>query len=168
MKIHNRGKFHDYRNSPFWKVFAPLLHQYGPILPKSSPEVVLWQTKTLLENFLKDSKGRTQSSHFCSNFDPSFPPKNDQNWKKISSSAETFQPLSHPNVSKWSLYLISPFREKLRLLFAIFGINLPGNRAGSQARGVESKFDKYYFIHTIPGQLPVKTFWFKYFPVLWL
>ena len=39
---------------------------------------------------------------------------------------------------------------------------------GSQVKGVESKFDKYYFIHLISGQLPVKKYWFKYFPVLQL
>ena len=39
---------------------------------------------------------------------------------------------------------------------------------GSQVKGVESKFDKYYFIDLFSGQLPVKKFWFKYFPVLWL
>ena len=39
----------------------------------------------------------------------------------------------------------------------MFGIFLPGNRAGSQVKGVKSKFDKYYFIHTIPGQLPAAT-----------
>ena len=33
---------------------------------------------------------------------------------------------------------------------------LPGNREGSQVKGLESKFGKSYFIHTIPGQLPVK------------
>ena len=58
------------------------------------------------------------------------------------------------------------FSGKIRLLFAIFGIFLPGNRAGSQVKRVESKFDKYYFIDTIPGQLSVKKVWFKYFPVL--
>ena len=50
------------------------------------------------------------------------------------------------------------FSGKIRLLFAIFGIFLPGNRAGSQVKRVESKFDKYYFIDTIPGQLSVKKF----------
>ena len=40
-----------------------------------------------------------------------------------------------------------PFPGKMRLVFAIFGIFLPGNRAGSQVKWVESKFDKYYFIH---------------------
>ena len=50
-----------------------------------------------------------------------------------------------------------PFPGKIRLLFAIFGTFLPGNRAGSKVKGVESKFDKYYFIHTIPGQLPAAT-----------
>ena len=51
-----------------------------------------------------------------------------------------------------------PFPRKMQLLFAIFGIILPGNRAGSQVKGVESKFDKYYFIDTNPGQLLIKTF----------
>ena len=59
-----------------------------------------------------------------------------------------------------------PFPGKIPLLFAIFGIFLPGNRAGSQVKGAVPKFDKYFFIHTIPGQLSVKRFWFKYFPVL--
>ena len=58
-----------------------------------------------------------------------------------------------------------PFPGKIRLLFAIFAIFLSGNRAGSKVKGTESKFDKNYFIHTIPGQLPVKRFWFKYFTV---
>ena len=59
-----------------------------------------------------------------------------------------------------------PFLGKIRLLFVIFGIFVPGNRAGSEVKGVESKRDKYCFIHTIPGQLPAKKIWFKYFPVL--
>ena len=50
------------------------------------------------------------------------------------------------------------FLGKIRLAFAIFGIFLPGNSAGSQDEEVESKFDKYYFIHTINSHLPVKKF----------
>ena len=61
-----------------------------------------------------------------------------------------------------------PFPGKIRFSFAIFEIFLPGNRAESQVKGGESKFDKYCFIHTIPVQIPVKKCWFKYFPVLWL
>ena len=64
------------------------------------------------------------------------------------------------NVSHWAIQILqndvlisSPLSGKIRLLFAIFGIFLPGKRAVSQ---VKRKFDKYYFIHTIPGQLPVK------------
>ena len=60
------------------------------------------------------------------------------------------------------------FPGKIRLFFAIFGIIFAGNTVGSQAKGVESKLGKYYFIETIPCQLPVKKFWFKYFPVLQL
>ena len=63
---------------------------------------------------------------------------------------------------------ILAFPGKIRLLFAIFGIFLAGNKAGPQVKGVESKFEKYYFIYMILGQLPVKKFWFKYFSVLGL
>ena len=51
-----------------------------------------------------------------------------------------------------------PFPGKIWLLFAVFGIFFPENRARSKVKEVGSKFDKYYFIHTIPGQLPVKNF----------
>ena len=33
---------------------------------------------------------------------------------------------------------------------------MPGNRARLQIKGLESKFDKAYFIHTISGQFPIK------------
>ena len=32
--------------------------------------------------------------------------------KKVSNSADKLQPLSYPNMSKWNLYLLSPFWEK--------------------------------------------------------
>ena len=110
-------------------------------------------------------KGRTQSQHFWSNFDSSFPPEDSQNRKNKQQHGKT----STIELSKYlkmkSLSSLT-FPGKIRLLFAIFAIFLPGNRAGSQVKGVESKFDKYYFIHTILGQIFVKKFWFKYFPVL--
>ena len=49
-----------------------------------------------------------------------------------------------------------PFLGKIRLVFAIIGIFLSGNKARSQDKGVELKFDKYYFIHTINDRLSVK------------
>ena len=49
-----------------------------------------------------------------------------------------------------------PFPGKIQLLFAIFGLFLPGNSVESQGKWLESKFDKSCFIHTIPGQLPIK------------
>ena len=49
----------------------------------------------------------TQSWHFWSNFDPSFPPGDDQNQKKKkkkkkkkNSRVEKLQSLSYPNISK--------------------------------------------------------------------
>ena len=35
-----------------------------------------------------------------------------------------------------------PFPGKTRLLFAMFGLLLPGNRVRLQVKGLESKFDK--------------------------
>ena len=55
-----------------------------------------------------------------------------------------------------SLWVYTLMKIHIRLLFAVFGIFLSGNRAGSQVKGEESKFDKYLFIYMIPGQLPVK------------
>ena len=49
-----------------------------------------------------------------------------------------------------------PFLGKIRLVFAIFGIFLSGNKARSEDKGVELKFDKYSFIHTINDHLSVK------------
>ena len=167
MNVHNRGKFHQFhlwlsykfskfcvanqhpRNSPFWEFFGPLLPQYGLILPKFSPEVLPWQTKTLFENFLKDS------SIYGRGADP-----------KLALLVQLW-PLFF-SWRWWKYFSPFPFRGKIPLLSAIFEIFLPGNRAGSQVKGLESKFDKYFFIHMIPGQLPIKKFWFKYFPALWL
>ena len=41
------------------------------------------------------------------------------------------------------------FREKCNYFLQYLGYFYQGNRAGSQFKGVESKFDKYYFIHAI-------------------
>ena len=85
--------------------------------------------------------------------------KNKQQWGKTSAIELSI------HVKMKSLSSL-PFPGKIRSLFAIFGIILPEDTVGSQVKGAESKFDKCYFIHTIPGQLPVKKFCFKYFPVL--
>ena len=85
--------------------------------------------------------------------------------KKISSKAENWA-IELSNYVKTKSLSPLPFPGKIQLLFALFGIFLPGIMAESKFKGVGSKFDKYYFIHTIPGQLLVRKIWFKYFPVL--
>ena len=75
--------------------------------------------------------------------------------KTISCSNEKFQQLGDPNMSKPRL-ISSPLSGKIRLVFAVFGLFLGGNRAGSQVKRSESKFDISYFTQTIPGQIPVK------------
>ena len=43
------------------------------------------------------------------------------------------------------------------ITLAIFGLFFPGiGEVGSEVKGLESKFGKSYFIHMIPGQVPVK------------
>ena len=66
---------------------------------------------------------------------------------------------------KSRLYLLSPFRKKIRFLLTLFGLFLARNMAGSQVKVSESKLHISYFTHTIPGQLPVKKVWFQHFPV---
>ena len=75
--------------------------------------------------------------------------------RKLALLVEKRQPLGYPNMSKSRLYLLSCFREKYDYFLQYLDYFCP-NRAGSQVKGLESKFDKTYFIHAIPGQLPVK------------
>ena len=95
--MHNRGEFHlrlssktfakfcvpiqHQLNDPFWVFLGPYSRKYSTskIVQKLSPEVVIQQTKTLLENFWRIrvfmKKGRIQSLHFWFNFDRRFPMK---------------------------------------------------------------------------------------------
>ena len=104
-------------------------------------------------------KGRIQCYHFWSNFDPSL-----THLLKMAKIKKTKQQCGKTSAIELFKYVkmksLSPltFLGKIRLAFAIFGIFLPGNSAGSQDEEVESKFDKYYFIHTINSHLPVKKF----------
>ena len=50
----------------------------------------------------------------------------------------------------------SPFRERYYYVLGYLSYFLAGNRARSQVKGSESKFDISYFTHTIPGKLPVE------------
>ena len=130
------------RNSSFWEVFGSLLSQYDPTLP-----VVLQKTKTLFEKFLKDFSiyGRETD-----------PKSKKIKIKKNKKQCEKTSVIELSKYSKMKSLSPLPFSPKIRLIFAIFAIFLPGNRAESQVKGRESKFDKYSFIHTIPGQLPIK------------
>ena len=110
-------------------------------------------------------KGRNQSSkHLWSNFDSSFPLEDGQN-RKNKQQCRKFSATDLSKYVKMKSLSSLHFLGKIRF-FPIFGIYLPWNRAGSQVKGVELKFDKYSFIQTIPGLLPVKNFYFKCFPVL--
>ena len=108
----------------------------------------------MIRLFIK--KGRTQSQHFRSNYETTFPPEDGQNQRNMQQCGKTSAIQLFKYVKMKSLSHL-PFQGKTRLLFAICGVPV---------KVVESKFDKYYFIHTFPGQRPVKKFWFKYFPVL--
>ena len=80
--------------------------------------------------------GRIQNLHFWSNFDPPFFPKDGGNPKILAVVRKKVQPLGYSNVSKSRLYLLS-FLGKIRLLFALFGLFLAENKAGSPVIGSE-------------------------------
>ena len=129
MKKHNCGKFHQYSIC-------------GCII----------EHRAFME------KGRTQSQYFWSNFESSltFPLEDGQNRKRNKQQCGKTSAIELSKYVRIKSLFHLPFPGKIRLLFAIFGVTLPGNTVGSQFKGVESKFDKYYFIYTVPGQLPVK------------
>ena len=121
----------------------------------------------IIEHRVFMEKEQTQSQYFWSNFEPSltFPLEDGQNRKNNKQQCGKISAIELSKYVKIKSLFHLPFPGKIRLLFAIFGVTLPGNTLGPQVKGVESKFDKYYFVHTVPGQLPVKKNWFKYFPV---
>ena len=129
MKKHNFGKFHQYSIC-------------GCII----------ELRVFME------KRRTQSQYFWSIFEPSltFPLEDGQNRKKNKQLCGKTSAIELSKYIKRKSLFHLPFPGKILLLFAIFGVTLSENTVGSQVKGVESKFDKYYFIHTVPGQLPVK------------
>ena len=153
------------RNGSFWEVFGPLLSQIW-----SNIAEILTTANKNTENFLKDS------SIYGKDTDPKLALLvelwllfSSWRWPKLKKNKQQCGKTSAIELSKYvKMKSLSPlpFLGKIPSLFAIFGIFLSGNRAGSQVKGVELKFDNYYFIHKIPGQLPVKIFWFKYFTVL--
>ena len=77
---------------------------------------------------------------------PTISPWRWQESKQISSGGEKPQPLGYPNMSKCQGSISFLLPEKTQLLFAIFGLFLPGNRVGSQLKGLESKFYKLLYI----------------------
>ena len=80
---------------------------------------------------------------------PCFPSRNITKNSKTYSSPMRDVFIEQPHVKIEALSPL-PFPGKIRLLFAIFGLFLPGNRVGSPVKGLESKLDKTYFIHTVP------------------
>ena len=91
---------------------------------------------------------------------------------KITDIVKNKQLCGKPSAIGLSKYVrintLSPllFPGIIRLLFELFNIFLARNKVGSHVKESESKFDISYFIHTIPGQLPVKNFFFQHSPVL--
>ena len=108
-------------------------------------------------------KGRTQSQHFWSKFDPSFPPEDGQN-RKNKQKCRKSSAIELPKYVIMKPFFL--FREKYDYFLQYLECFYWETGRGHKSKRVESKFDKYYVTHTIPGQLYVKKNWFKYFPVL--
>ena len=86
-------------------------------------------------------------------------------WKRDGLKVCTFGPTLTPHF----LLKKAEIKEYWQQCGKISAIGLPKYvkmGAWSHVQGSESKFYTAYFIHTTPGQLPVKRFWFKHFPVL--
>ena len=82
--------------------------------------------------------------------------------KKMSSSAEKLLPLTYPNVSKW-ISISSPLSRKNTITFCNIWDHFTTKHGGVTSQRGRIKFNKYYFIHTIPGQLPAKKLFLQLF-----
>ena len=178
MKIHNRGKFHQYSicdckvnnfQSFMYRFSIHEIALFGKFLGPYFPSMV---------QYYRYSQQRQYSSKqkHCLNIFEGF----DSLWEKDGPKVGTFGPTmtllfllkmakiekNKQQCRKMSVIELSKyvkmkslshllFREKCNYFLQYLGYFYQGNRAGSQFKGVESKFDKYYFIHAIPGQLPV-------------
>ena len=134
----------------FWEVFGSLLPQIksniaeiltkGSTLAKKKFEVFFEGFEFLLK------RNEPKFGIFGLTFTPCFP-------LTIAEVKNHGRKTSTVGLSKYvKMKALSPlsFPGKIRLLFPIFRLFLPGNRAGSEVKGLESKFDKTYFIHAIP------------------
>ena len=90
--------------------------------------------------------GRIQSQYFWSTFEPSFASED---------SAGKLLPLRYPNISK-RIFISSPLSRKNTKTFCNIQDPFTRKHGGVTIQRGRIKFDKYYFIHTIPG--PLSTF----------
>ena len=112
-------------NGSFWEVFGPLLPQIWSSIAEILTRGNTLGNKNIVWKNLKDSNFHQKETDpkfafLVQLWLPIFPwrwPKS----KKIISGEEKRQPLGYPNMSKSSLYLLSP--GKTRLLFVIFGLD---------------------------------------------
>ena len=122
--------------------------KYGPTLPKLSPanKFLLYKIKTLFAIFSKDygfyEKGADPKSALLAQLWPPFPPEDGHNQRR-SSSVEKPQPLGYQNMSKWRLYLLSPFWEKYDYFLHYLGFFWPETRRGHQSKGRNHPHDSW-------------------------
>ena len=124
-----------------WEDFGPLLPQIWSYIAEILTICSTLGNKNIKQN-LKDSSFHKKET--------------DQKFAKFTTSFSLRMPKIEKDKHKWgktsAIWLSKyvkiktlsplPFPEKTRLLFAIFRLFLPGNRVGSQMKGLESKFDK--------------------------
>ena len=152
IKIHNRGKFYEYsifdcqvinfqsfsyqfsihEMALFGEVLGPNSHKYHQILITFSPQVVFKETKTVLQESLKNSNfyrnGRYPEFALLVQLWPLFSPwRRWLNFKNKIILEEKIHPLGYPKIVK-SRRISSPLQMKNRITFctfwAFFGKNL--------------------------------------------
>ena len=172
MKIHNRGKFHQYSicgcqvkkiqilgsNSAsmiwlFEEVFGPLLPQlwsnFAQILTRVNTigsKNIVWKYFVWIWVFME--KGTDPKFALLVRLWPRMSywrwPKSKKMYGKTLAIG-----LSKSRLCQNQGSISSLLSGKIWLLFTLFGLFLVGNRAESQVRGSESKFEMSCFTHTI-------------------
>ena len=125
----------------FWKFLGPNSPKYGPILLKFTPELVLKESKTLFENFFKNSnfyRNRTFPKFapffsFCPTLTPFFSMKEAEIEHSKYPAGESYA-IRLSEYRKIKVASCPNFSGKIRLLFVLFWLFLVKKERGQRLK----------------------------------
>ena len=125
----------------FWEFWGPNSPKYGPILLKFTPELVLKESKTLLEIFFKNSnfyRNRTFPKFapffsFCPTLTPFFSMKEAEIEHSKYSAGESYA-IRLSEYRKIKVASCPNFSGKIRLLFVLFWLFLVDKERGQRLK----------------------------------